>query len=100
MLHRMICKHPSLVLTEQDKKEVCLILKEMIKPDASKTYIHYTKYQEPFDVLVLQIHEINHIQNYPAPDNTTPPFIEEDKTLVVKPKAMSIVELFTKVKKI
>jgi hypothetical protein len=100
MHHRILCKDPSLVLTEQDKKEVYLILKEMIKPGAYKQYIHYSKYQEPFDALVIQIHEINHIQDYPAPDNSVPPFIEEDKTLVVKPKTTSIVELFSKVKKI
>jgi len=100
MLHRMICKNPSLILTEQDKKEVYLILKEMIKPDASKKYIHYNKYQDAFDALVVHIHELNHIENYPSPDNTVPPFIEEDKTLIVKPKSISIVELFSKVKKI
>lgn len=100
MHHRMLCKNPTIDLTEQDKKEVCLILKEMIKPNACKTYSHYAKYQEPFDALVSLIHEINHIQDYLPPENSVPPFIEEDKTLVVKPKTASIVELFSKVKKI
>jgi hypothetical protein len=97
MHHRILCKHPT-VLTEQNKKEVLLILKEMIKPDAPKKYEHYSKYQDLLDALILQIHEINHIENYPAPDNSVPPFIEEDKTLVVKPKTTSILELFSKVK--
>lgn len=100
MHHRMICKNAEIVLTDQDKKEVYAILKEMIKPDAPKKYKPYSTYQEPFDVLVSQIHELNHIEHYPAPDNTVPPFIEEDKTLVVKPKSISIVELFSKVNKI
>lgn len=100
MHHRILCKNSSVVLTDQDKKDVCLILKEMIKPDSCKKYIHYTKYKDPFDAFIIQIHEINHIENYPAPDNSVPPFIEEDKTLVVKPKTVSILELFSKVKKI
>lgn len=100
MHHRMICKNASIVLTDQDKKEVYAILKEMIKPDAPKKYKQYSTYQEPFDALVSQIHELNHIDHYPAPDNTVPPFIEEDKTLVVKPKSISILELFSKVNKI
>jgi hypothetical protein len=100
MHHRILCKDPFVELTDQDKKEVHLILKEMIKPNACKNYIHYSKYQEPFDALVLQIHEINHIQNYPPQDNSVPPFIEEDKTLVMKPKTTTILELFSKVKKI
>ncbi len=100
MHHRMICKNANLILTDQDKKEVFSILKEMIKPDAPKKYKYYSKYQEPFDALVTHIHELNHIQDYPAPEATVPPYIEEDKTLVVKPKATSILELFSKVNKI
>jgi len=99
MHHRTLCKQ-SLVLTDSDKKEVCLILKEMIKPDASHKYIHYATYQKPFEELLLQIHEIIHIERYPAPENTAPPFIEEDKTLLINSKSLSIVELFSKVKKI
>lgn len=100
MYHRIICKNPTLILTEKDKKEACEILKEMIKPDASKNYIHYDKYQEPFDLILIQIHELTHIQHYSVQEVTLPPFIEDDKTLLVKPKSKSILELFSKVKKI
>jgi hypothetical protein len=100
MYHRTICKNPTLILSEKDKKEAYAILKEMIKPDASKKYIHYAKYQEPFDLILTQIHELTHIQHYPSPEVSVPPFIEDDKTLLVKPKARSILELFSKVKKI
>ena len=100
MHHRIICKNSSLALSEHDKKEVHTILKEMIKSDASKKYKDYSKYQEPFEALVSHIHELIHIENYPAPETSVPPYIEEDKTLVVKPKATSILELFSKVKKI
>jgi hypothetical protein len=96
----MICKENTLVLTEKDKKDVYGILKEMMKSDASKNYVHYPKYKDPFDALVSQIHEINHIQNYQTTDTDVPPYIEEDKTLLLKPKSLSIVELFSKVKKI
>ncbi len=100
MHHRTLCKNSELILTEPDKKEVCLILKEMMKPDASQKYIHYATYQKPFEEFLVNIHEILHIEHYPAQDNTSPPFIEEDKTLILKPKSLSIVELFSKVKKI
>ena len=100
MHHRTLCKNSTIVLTEQDKKEVCLILKEMIKPDASNKYTNYKTYQQPFEELLLHIHEIINITHYPPPENTSPPFIEEDKTLLMKPKSLSIVDLFSKVKKI
>ena len=83
MHHQMICKNTTLVLTDQDKKEVKLIVKEMIKPDASKQYTHYEKYKEPFDAFMRQIHEINHIENYRITDTEVPPFIEDDKTLLL-----------------
>ena len=100
MYHRTVCKNSTLLLTDKDKKEVCAIIKEMIKPDSCKNYQHYQRYQEPFEHLLTHIHEIIHIQQYETTEATVPPFIEDDKTLLVKPKSKSILELFSKVKKI
>lgn len=100
MYHRTVCKNPSLTLSEKDIQDVVSILKEMIKPGSIKKYAHYTKYQEPFEHCLQHIHEINHIENYKTTDVSVPPFIEDDKTLLVKPKSKSILELFSKVKKI
>ncbi len=100
MYHKTVCKNSTLLLTEKDKKEVCIIIKEMIKPEASRHYQHYHKYQEPFEIFLSQMHEIIHIQHYETTEATVPPFIEDDKTLIVKPKSKSILELFSKVKKI
>jgi hypothetical protein len=100
MYHRTVCKNSTILLTENDKKEVCIITKEMIKPDAYKNYIHYQKYKEPFEQYLIHMHEIIHIQNYKTTETTVPPYMEDDKTLLVKPKSKSIIELFSKVKKI
>jgi hypothetical protein len=100
MYHRTICKNPSLTLSEKDVQEACLILKEMIKSGASKKYSHYPRYKEAFELFILHVHEINHIQHYQTSDPIVPPFMEDDKTLLVKPKSKSILELFSKVKKI
>lgn len=100
MYHRTICKNPSLTLTEKDVQEACLILKEMIKSGACKRYSHYPRYKEAFELFILHVHEINHIQHYQTSDPVVPPFMEDDKTLLVKPKSKSILELFSKVKKI
>jgi len=100
MFHKTVCKNSTLILTEKDKREAYIILQEMIKPDACKKYIHYTKYQDALDHFLTQIHEITHIQNYHISETTVPPFMEDDKTLLLKEKAKSIVELFSKVKKI
>lgn len=100
MYHRTVCKNPTLSLSEKDVQEVHLILKEMLKPSASKKYVHYNRYKEPFDLFIHHIHEINHIQHYETMVPTVPPFMEDDKTLLVKPKSKSILDLFSKVKKI
>jgi hypothetical protein len=102
MYHRTVCKNATLILTEKDKKEACTITKEMIKPDAFKNYIHYHKYKEPFEAYLTQVHEIVHIQQYETTDTKVPPYMEDDKTLLVKAKdkSKSILELFSKVKKI
>ena len=100
MYHRMVCKNAVLVLTDTDKKEVCSITKEMIKPDACKNYVHYQKYKEPFEIYLTHMHELIHIQNYKTTETSVPPYMEDDKTLLVKPKSKSILDLFSKVKKI
>jgi hypothetical protein len=100
MYHRTVCKNSTLILTEKDKKDVCTITKEMIKPDAYKNYINYHKYKEPFEQYLTHMHEIIHIHNYTTSETTVPPYMENDKTLIVKPKSKSILELFSKVKKI
>lgn len=100
MYHRMVCKNATLVLSEKDKKEVCSIIQEMIKPDASKHYIHYLKYKEPFELYLTHMHELMHIQHYESTEISVPPYMEDDKTLLVKAKSKSILELFSKVKKI
>jgi hypothetical protein len=96
----MVCKNATIVLTENDKKEICSITKEMIKPDAYKNYIHYQKYKDPFEQYLTHMHEIIHIQNYTNTETSVPPYMEDDKTLLVKLKSKSIQELFSKVKKI
>ena len=100
MYHRTICNHPDIELTEKDRKEVYDILKLMMKSGASTHYANYARYQEPFEQCLQQIHEITHIQQYEPVHDGVPPFIEDDKTLLVKPKSKSILELFSKVKKI
>jgi len=100
MYHRTVCKNHTLTLTEKDIQEVHLIIKEMIKSGAYKRYSHYDRYKEVFEQCVLQIHEINRIQHYETMEPTVPLFMEDDKTLLVKPKSKSILELFSKVKKI
>jgi len=100
MYHRTICKNSTLSLSEKDVQEVYLILKEMLKPGASKKYVHYNKYKESFDLFIHHLHEVNHIQHYETMVPTVPPFMEDDKTLLVKPKSKSILDLFSKVKKI
>jgi len=102
MYHRTVCKNPGLKLTEENRKESMDILKEMLKPNASKKYLHYSKYQESLEECLLQIHEANHIQYYISDDVIVPPFIEDDKTLLVKSrtKTKTILELFSGVKKI
>jgi hypothetical protein len=100
MFHKTVCKNSTLLLTEKDKKEAYNIIKEMIKPDAPKKYAHYQKYEESLESFINQIHEITHIQHYKTTETTVPPFIEDDKTLLLKEKSMSIIELFSKVKKI
>lgn len=100
MYHKMVCKNATLDLTENDKKEICVITKEMIKPEASKHFQHYHKYKEPFEAYLNHMHEIIHIQNYTNTETSVPPYMEDDKTLLVKAKSKSILELFSKVKKI
>ena len=100
MYHRTVCKNALLTINEKDKKDICLITKEMIKPDASKQYLHYEKFREPFESYLSHMHEIIHIQNYTNTETSVPPYMEDDKTLLVKPKSKSIQELFSKVKKI
>ena len=100
MFHKTVCKNSTLMLTEKDKKEAYSILHEMIKPDAAKKYIHYTKYQDVLDHFLTQIHEITYIQHYQMDETSVPPFMEDDKTLLLKEKAKTIVEMFSKVKKI
>lgn len=100
MYHKTMCKNATLTLTEKDIQDAHQIVKEMIKPGASKKYSHYERYKDAFEVFLHQVHEIKHIQHYEATEPIVPPFIEDDKTLLVKPKSKSIVELFSKVKKI
>ena len=100
MYHRTVCKHSTMILNEKDKKDICLITKEMIKPDAFKQYQHYEKFKEPFETYLSHMHEIIHINHYELGEPIVPPYREDDKTLIVKPKSKSILELFSKVKKI
>lgn len=100
MYHRTVCKNSSLILCEKDIQEAQTILKEMLKPSASKKYPHYSQYKDAFDLFILHIHEVKNIQYYESQAPTVPPFMEDDKTLLVKPKSKSILELFSKVKKI
>ena len=66
MYHRTVCKNPTLVLQDKDIQEAQQILKEMIKPGASKKYIHYQRYKEALDQCIHQLHELKHIQHYEA----------------------------------
>lgn len=100
MYHKTVCKNHTLTLNEMDVLAVHSILKEMIKPGASKKYSHYNRYKDAFEICIHQIHEIKHIQHYETTEPSVPPFMEDDKTLLVKPKSKSILELFSKVKKI
>ncbi len=102
MYHRTVCKNPTLILTDDNRKEALSILKQMMKPDAVKHFIDYSKYKEPFEELLMQIHELTHIQHYTSMEVVVPPFIEDDKTLLVKSrtKTKTILELFSGVKKI
>jgi hypothetical protein len=100
MYHKTVCKNHTLTLQEKDVLEAQLILKEMIKTGASRKYPYYDRYKDAFDLFIQQVHEINHIQHYETTEPTVPPFMEDDKTLLVKPKSKSILELFSKVKKI
>jgi hypothetical protein len=96
MYHQTLCAD-RLILSEKDKKEACSILTAMIKPGASTHYAHYERYREVVDACLQQIHEITHIEQYEPMNTGNPPYIELDKTLVVKPR--TILELFA-VKKI
>jgi hypothetical protein len=100
MYHRTVCKNHTLTLTENDVQDAQLIVKEMIKPNAYKKYSHYNRYKEAFDQFIHHVHELKNIQHYETTEPTVPPFMEDDKTLLVKPKSKSILELFSKVKKI
>lgn len=100
MYHKTVCKTHTITLSEKDIQEAQHIIKEMIKTGASKKYSHYDRYKEAFDFFLHQIHDIKHIQHYETTEPNVPPFIEDDKTLLVKPKSKSILELFSKVKKI
>ena len=100
MYHKTVCKNHTISLTEKDIQEACIIIKEMTKPNASKKYSHYSRYKEAFELCINHVHEIKHIQHYEPTEPTVPPFIENDKTLLVKAKSKSILELFSKVKKI
>jgi hypothetical protein len=100
MYHKTICKNSSLTLSEKDLQEAQTIMKEMLKPGASKKYAKYSQYKDAFDLFTLHIHEVKNIQHYESQEPTVPPFMEHDKTLLVKPKSKSILELFSKVKKI
>jgi len=100
MYHRTVCKNQSLPLSEKDVQEVYTIIKEMIKPGANKKYPYYNRYKESFELYVSHLHELKNIQHYELIEPTVPPFMEDDKTLLVKPKSKSILELFSKVKKI
>ena len=99
MYHRTLCNDSSLPMTEKDRKEACSILTAMIKPGASTHYAHYEKYRELVDECIQRIHEVTHIQHYEIANIEIPPYTELDKTLLIKPKSKSIVELFSKVKK-
>lgn len=100
MYHKTVCKNHTLILTEKDIQDACGIIKEMTKPGACKKYSHYSRYKEAFELFIHHVHEINHIQHYEVTEPIVPPFMEDDKTLLVKPKSKSILELFSKVKKI
>jgi hypothetical protein len=99
MYHRTLCADPSLNMTEKDRKEACSILTAMIKPGASTHYAPYEKYRELVEGCIQQIHEITHIQHYEIKNIEVPPYTEMDKTLLIKPKSKTIVDLFSKVKK-
>ena len=100
MYHRTLCVDPRLVLTEKDRKEAHAILTAMMKPGASTHYAPYEKYHTLVEQCIQQIHEITHIEHYEITHEGTPPYMEMDKTLVVKPKSKTILELFSTVKKI
>lgn len=100
MFHKTVCKNSTLLLTEKDRKDAFKIIQELLKPDASKKYTLYVKYEDALETFLSHIHEITHIQNYQTSEISVPPFMEDDKTLLLKEKSKSIIELFSKVKKI
>lgn len=99
MYHQTLCPD-RLILTEKDRKEAHAILTAMIKPGASTHYAHYERYRDLVEQCIQQIHEITHIEQYETTHEGNPPYMEQDKTLLVKPKSKSILELFSHVKKI
>jgi hypothetical protein len=100
MYHRTVCKNHTLILSDKEIQDAILIVKEMIKPGGSRKFQNYDRYKDALDLFLLHIHELTHIHHYDQKEPTVPPFMEDDKTLLVKPKSKSILELFSKVKKI
>ncbi len=99
MYHQTLCTD-RVVLTEKDRKEACTILASMIKPGASTHYAQYERYRDLVETCIQHIHEITHIEHYETTHTGNPPYMELDKTLVVKPRNKTILEMFNAVKKI
>jgi len=99
MYHQTLCPD-RLILTEKDRKEAHAILAAMIKPGASTHYTHYDRYRDLVEQCIQHIHEITYIEQYETKNEGNPPYMEQDKTLLVKPKSKSILELFSHVNKI
>ncbi len=87
---------------EYNKNEVITVFHSMIQTNASTKYPMYHLYEEPFYKFANEVTQIskiiNHIQDTTFPD---PPFMEDDKKILVKPKSKTntITEMFNKINK-
>jgi hypothetical protein len=92
----------SQIKEEYNKNEVITVFHSMLQPNASIKYSLYHLYEEPFHKFASDITKITKIMNYSC-DTTLPdpPFMEDDKKILLKPKLKSITisEMFNKVNK-
>jgi hypothetical protein len=101
----IINKNVSSILKENEeynKNEVITVFHSMVQKNASTKYPFYHLYEEPFHKFATDITKISKIINHKFEDIIPdPPFMEDDKKILVKPKTKttSITEMFNKINK-
>lgn len=103
IINKNLTNVSSVVKEKYNKNEVITIFHSMIQANASTKFPLYHLYEEPFENFAIEITKIskiiNHINDPTLPD---PPFMEDDKKILLKSKSksISITEMFNKINKL